>query len=315
MSILRFYILAMIVCTLLVDIEFDMFAPVVLPQQALMEHLISGLSDSKEFKDANDNMLDIHDWRGVTCNSEGDVEMIEWDEIEEGDIDTRWVPSTVRILSIVQSEVCGSIDFLVLPEGLVELLIECTCFSDAVDLRNIRSSIRSIELESNDFSGSVHLSGLANTLEVLSLSGNAFTGTVDLGALPESMVSLNLGRNELTGVVDLRHLPSNLGALFLRHNAFHGSIDLDSLPASLHTLYLSHNKLEGEVNLESFPESLTSLCLDHNKLSGSFDMSLVQHIPHVAFDGNDFDGVPSNNAEEDRQVVRGEATEEKCVIS
>ena len=268
-------------------------------QQSAMEKIIEGIVDIAEFQNDKGNFLDFDQWRGVTCNDQNEVDMIEWHEIiGGGSLDFSWVPRTVRILSITQTDLSGSVNFAALPESVEEILIEGTDFSGEVDWVSLPMGLRSLELESNHFilpipqkerkglklqphvllrsqknhfTGEVMLTRLPESINILSLFGDAFVGSIELTQLPSMVHDLSLNRNQFTGEVDLRSLSPKMRSLMIVHNRLHGTVNLAHLPASMQTLYLGHNTFSGELDLSSLPETLTSLRVDTNNFFRYFE--------------------------------------------
>mmetsp|Transcript_19999 Transcript_19999/g.31339 ORF Transcript_19999/g.31339 Transcript_19999/m.31339 type:complete len:245 (-) Transcript_19999:151-885(-) len=184
--------------------------------------------------DVCDEIVGLGDWKGVTINTDGNVEKIIWSGVSyNGTVDLQWVPQTTRkvfLRNVNRLEVL--IELRSLPDVLTGLDVSQGTCTSSVHLSDLPPSIEQVALERLGLTGTLELENLPSTLVDLRLSGNAFRGTVCLTQLPKKMTTLHLSFNSLCGRIDLTSLPPIMYALYLGNNRFEGLTDFSMLPKS-----------------------------------------------------------------------------------
>ncbi|KNH04089.1 hypothetical protein XU18_4603 [Perkinsela sp. CCAP 1560/4] len=97
-----------------------------LPQQALMEMLIEGITNKYEICGDADEPKDIEEWKGVSIE-DGQVVEIDWDQLYlEGSLHLEWLPSSVKMFGIRWNyKITGTLDCASLPTSLKNLDLQC----------------------------------------------------------------------------------------------------------------------------------------------------------------------------------------------
>lgn len=209
-----------------------------------------------------DRSTPVCEWKGITCDSEGNVESIQLVEAGlEGTLDSSLGQLTTLLeLDLSSNAFTGSI-----PSQLIAL-----------------PKIKVIDLRLNKLSGSIPLP-VSTSLEALHLGHNALTGrpleTSFSSAGFQSLRILDLKYNQLEGT-----LPSSFSGLSaiqtfdLSNNRFRGTIPstLGEL-STLKYLYLSNNLLTGTIphHFGSAATDLQQIYLHGNFLTGTLPASLA----------------------------------------
>ena len=104
-----------------------------LPQQALMEMVVSQMSDlnQKRLKDKNGNFLDLSEWEGVYMNEDSTIKKVIWGfhnrsntkPKNQGRICLEWLPESVEVFKINFRGFEGELDCSKLPKELRDFRI------------------------------------------------------------------------------------------------------------------------------------------------------------------------------------------------
>ena len=158
-------------------------------------------------------------WSGITCDEEGHVIKIEWDEYRlSGDLQWEFLPHTLAMFNLNSNKLEGKVPFTELPPKLTTLCMDGNFFYSEADF-----------------------TALPDTMGYMVLSDNNFSEEICLTKLPQTLFFFNLARNRFSGPLDLTNLPSSMNSLFLNNNRFHGHVSLSSLPKGLSRLFLNGN--------------------------------------------------------------------------
>ena len=162
-----FEILMMFTLLTSADTHIGRFDPAMLTDQQLME-LFFTPDDRRsqnygEFADPDD----VCSWDGVTCTNDGTVQNISW--------------------SSVFCRIIGTIDFLKMPQHMIELT-----FFDA------------------ELSGEINTSSLPQSLFRFCVRGCNFHGSLDVSQLPRGLCSFGVSANSITAVSSIVNLPSTI---------------------------------------------------------------------------------------------------------
>ena len=196
-----------------------------LSDQARMEILIDGLTaeSKKYYKDDNGNYIDVCDWRGVSCDTEGHIVKISrLDLYISGSVDLAFIPPHV---------ICFGMDFLQ--------------STGTLETSKLPRKIQEFDISQNKFHGTVEMAGLPDCLEELNISSNAFTGSVALDKLPAQITEVDLSNNMFSGSIDLNNLPERLSSLDISRNAFSGEFVLTKAPQTLDEIFANRNQFCG----------------------------------------------------------------------
>ncbi|KNH03883.1 leucine-rich repeat protein [Perkinsela sp. CCAP 1560/4] len=209
-------------------------------QQTLLEVLVGDFGNTQAFWNADGEFKEICDWDGVQFYStQSDVVYsIDWDAISVmrssadadgtvygvehpvGSIDLRWIPSSVKYVSISELSLIGSIDTRSLPRELTFLRLLRNRLSGTFHTADLPHTLRIIMVSTNNLTGSLDLTRLPHRITLFDASHNAFSGSIDLRALPATLEHLSLNHNRLSGSIDFRFLSGNLRRCALEQNAF-----------------------------------------------------------------------------------------------
>ena len=229
-----------------------------LPQQALMEIMISDLIRPDLFRKECGQYHKINRWSGLLLTSDENVKAISWSHYQlKGTIYFEWVPETVEKFVVDGNR------------------LRCTINLYLLD----RTALKTLNVDRNELHGSVDLTHLPQVMESLSLAVNQLTGSIDLTRLPDSLRLLDLRLNQLSGSVNLTKLPKMMNWLNIMNNELEGTIDLSSLPQYMRNMYLNHNAFEGDLRLSHLPSALHWIDLSENQLQG--EVCVEQNLPAV----------------------------------
>ena len=245
-----------------------------LPQQALMEMLIEGITNKEEICGDADEPTDIEEWKGVTIE-DGQVVEIAWHLfLLEGSFHLEWLPISVRKFLVRWNyKITGTLDCASLPISMKTLDIGFNAFTGLIHLESSPEGMEEIDISENELSGSLKLHSLPDTMTRFTADKNKFSGSIDFTQLPAAMLTLFLEHNRLSGSVVLTQLPGGLEVLNLKDNQFNGALDVRRLPSSMIYLFLNNNSFSGTVDLSQLPQGLEELDMSDNELSGEVFIS------------------------------------------
>ena len=152
--------------TLCADDGLGRVSDAFLSDQMRMEILVQVMPEKfqKRFQDTDENFLPVCDWNFVSCDSEFNVNLINWCEIpKSGDFAFRLLPAQLQDLNLQGEPFAGP--------GL---------------------------------SGTLETSTLPRCLCIINLSHNSLTGTVDLASLPPSLVGLQFQSNNFPTTISVQ---------------------------------------------------------------------------------------------------------------
>ncbi|KNH08103.1 leucine-rich repeat protein [Perkinsela sp. CCAP 1560/4] len=192
-----------------------------LSQQSLMALFIFGIDQAEEISGSRECPEEVCNWERVTCNADGEVEMLFWS--------CEWEYGT------------GTLGLAFLPCSMKNLRMTENALSGTIKLADLPGKMEAIYVYDNCLTGSLDLDGLPATMKDLRLSNNQFFGEVSLESLPERLQYLDIANNQLSGAICLTSLPPALIQLFLEGNHFEGSLDLTQLPSKLQSIQLCDN--------------------------------------------------------------------------
>ena len=126
-----------------------------------------------------------------------------------GNMDLRWIPSSVERFSVIGHNVGGTIDTSALPRALTEMLVSGNMFGGTFDVAGLPRDMTKAGISTNDFEGSLDLTTLPFRMGYFAAAENRFSGTLNLTRLPESLQSLNLSKNNFSGEIKVVALSSD----------------------------------------------------------------------------------------------------------
>ena len=125
------------------------------------------------------------EWDGVTCNEEGKVVKIRWQN---------------RLLE-------GSLEWKNLPDTLLELSMHSNNLFGSIVLEDLPPHLEYLSLGTNHFTGGVTLQAMPKTMKKLLIGNNELSGSIRFGDLPDNLCFLYLADNaDLSGTL----MPSEL---------------------------------------------------------------------------------------------------------
>ena len=202
--------------------QFGRLDYALLPDQALMEMLVDGFSETikERYLDKNGMFLDVCDWGGVVCDDDANVKCVE-SFYGDGSISLEFIPPKVGAFFMNVAKLSGTFSASTLPEGM-----------------------EYFEIGDNSFKGTVDFTSLPETMQQLSLYYNFFTGSAELDSLPKALTRLWVQHNEFSGSLNLTKLPPNFEYLDASSNAFSGKFRLENVPKNTHTINASENRFD-----------------------------------------------------------------------
>ncbi|KNH06297.1 leucine-rich repeat protein [Perkinsela sp. CCAP 1560/4] len=177
-----------------------------LSQQALMEMVISEITNKEKICGDVDEPEDIEQWEGVIIE-DGEVVDIEWDVCGlEGSLCVEWLPSSVIGFIASENEFTCTLNWASLPTSMTHLDLRNNAFTGPIDLEKLPVRIKYLDVSINQFSGCLKLDSLPDTLTYFYANNNQFSGSVDLTGLPAALMSLHISQNQLSANPTKGHL-------------------------------------------------------------------------------------------------------------
>ena len=179
--------------------------------QTLMEMVIADFPDGDKatYQDDEGQFLDVCDWLGLKCDAAKRVEGIRY-AFENKPIELRYIPSSVKTITMPISSLSGTLETAALPEILEVLSMGDNKLRGTVDFTHLPSRIQEFSIYGNRFTGSAVLDSLPESLETMWIQDNTFSGTLCLTKLPPKIRVLDVSRNSFTGEFRLENPPVKL---------------------------------------------------------------------------------------------------------
>ena len=122
---------------------------------------------------------DVCTWRGVQCDTNGLITSIHWGRDQKalvypGELDFRWIPSTVADINTSGRPSTGLLPTRMLPRDLRIAEFQNNRFFGTLGIAFLPPQLQVFDVRGNNFSGSLVIEQLPYGLEVLRLRGNAF---------------------------------------------------------------------------------------------------------------------------------------------
>ena len=237
-----------------------------LSQQSMMERLVAGLDGRSQrgFRCADSGLFKAAcAWRGLTCDADGRVVMINLQSPRIGTLDLDCIPPSVGSFfmsnkAIPSIHVHGTINTAMLPPVLRELDLSSNACDGTLDLASLPAPLRRFDVQRNRFTGSCDLTALPPKLKELFLSSNRFSGSVCLAKLPDTLRTLWLRDNALSGELDFSNFPPDLNQCLLDRNAFSGEFRFPNVRDSKHfQLIADRNNFSGTAVIPSATHRVT----------------------------------------------------------
>ena len=142
----------------------------------------------------NGEMLSVCPWRGVLCreNTVWSISLsISEDRIR---VDTRWFPSSVAGIRIINIPICSRLYTRSLPRALIECRIERCKLNGSLDLAGLPPQLRRLDLSANNFCGTLNVQYLPSTIQSIHLERNLIKKVVVMRmSLPEYLYDVVVG--------------------------------------------------------------------------------------------------------------------------
>ena len=123
-----------------------------LPQQALMELVIDGITDDKEICGNANEPKDIEEWIGVTVE-DGEVIEIDWPQCDhDGSLHLEWLPSSVRKFDASGNDITGTLDLEALPTAMGQLNLGFNAFTGSIGLERLPERMEYLDVSANRLS-------------------------------------------------------------------------------------------------------------------------------------------------------------------
>ncbi|KNH05349.1 hypothetical protein XU18_3615 [Perkinsela sp. CCAP 1560/4] len=117
-----------------------------LPQQALMEMVIEGITNKEKICGDADEPKDIKEWKGVTIE-DGQVVEIAWHLFWlEGSVHFEWLPSSVREVMVTENYLTDTLDLESLPTAMENLFLGFNASTGSIDLGSCRKEANPLPL-------------------------------------------------------------------------------------------------------------------------------------------------------------------------
>jgi hypothetical protein len=268
----------------------------------VVDSILMLMSGDKEFKHGlkeelgkvGGGLLDYCTFEVVTCNAEGEVESLQFTNVE-GTVTFSAVPDTVRYLKFIKGNFNQPLDLSTLPRHVKGIAFEGSRFKateggkgTTLTLSKANAALQSVvckdcgiqAVDETSLPPLLHLDLSDNplvvpkelsvpTLQSLNVSGCSVTTPIAewTAQLPSTLLSLDASRCKISGVFSEIAFPPHLEALNLAGNALTGSIKTDSLPSTLVRIDLSQNQLSGSVGDWKAFRELLELVLSHNQFT------------------------------------------------
>ena len=144
-----------------------------LSQQELMELFIFGLNKPGKVCGNRDELADVCEWKGITCNHDGEVEEFHWVfKQDTGTLGFEFLPCSMKTLRMFMNALSGTIQLNYLPGMMEAVFLNDNQLNGSLDLDRLPAAVRSLFLNSNEFTGKVSLENLPKCLKQLKLSQN-----------------------------------------------------------------------------------------------------------------------------------------------
>ena len=114
---------------------------------------------------------DSCNWRGVTCHDKI-VTIISWRSLANFVSSIKWIPSSVKYMTMISMNLDGFVETRHLPKNLRECDLSSNNLCGSVELRTLPALIEKLHLENNSFSGIIRLTNLPKSFEKLDLGDN-----------------------------------------------------------------------------------------------------------------------------------------------
>ena len=148
------------------DVPLGRFDLSSLPQQQMVELFFTPGNADQARADLGGDADDACTWQGIVC-TDGVVTVIDW--------------------HLYDIELPGSIDFQMLPRGLIDLSISGEEQVGEIDLTNLPSKVESFIVQYCKFTGSLDFGHLPRSFKELLVKNNRVTGIGDIVDLPPGM--------------------------------------------------------------------------------------------------------------------------------
>ncbi|KNH08111.1 leucine-rich repeat protein [Perkinsela sp. CCAP 1560/4] len=177
-----------------------------LPQQALMEMVIEGITNKEQICGDANEPKDIEEWEGVGIE-DGQVVEIFWQRFDlKGELHFEWLPSSVREFHAFKNGLTGTLDLASFPTSMKELSLGLNALIGSIILERFPKNMEVFRVFQNQLSGPLKLESLPDTLTDFIAGYNQFTGSVNLTQLPAALSFLDLENNRLSANPTKGHL-------------------------------------------------------------------------------------------------------------
>ena len=157
-----------------------------------------------------ESLLSVCEWHGVECSEHAIVTKIDWQDSTDCALENflsqcrclspDWIPNTVRQFGVQGAYINASLRTLLFPrEAVILSFVDCELYGK-LDFGNLPKDLKRLDLSINLFDGTVFLTSLPKNIELIDLRYNGI-GCVYLrnSSLPESLVNVFVcnGKNKI----------------------------------------------------------------------------------------------------------------------
>ncbi|KNH04183.1 hypothetical protein XU18_4537 [Perkinsela sp. CCAP 1560/4] len=173
--------------------------------QTAMEAMMKAIDGNGAFCDLDGDFLPVCTWSGVECNSEDQVESINWSDmstgITGGHILIEWLPRRLQNICIPDRELNGEIETVLLPPKTREVILSGNHLHGSLDCTQFPPLLEVFDVHSNLLHGPLDLTHLSTLLRILRVDDNRIHQDVVPVLLSSSISLIDVRFNQIGAFV------------------------------------------------------------------------------------------------------------------